>query len=413
MIKCCICGGAADHMTPRGSYCKCCKNNPKYVETECGLVTTNSEHHLVNGDERIFCQGCSCGALIQTSNNKMCPRDDVYEFREPHIPSAKIYNYEDRNKRMYVKNYQYIPDKWEKKRDPGRLFGFELEVQYRGYSREDIENAEMPPEHYMRKFGRLYNLFTRGNVIAKHDSSISGESGIPGFELVSAPMSSHRIESHYNVLGNITESLYNNGFRSSKLCGIHIHVTNDISKVRLLRIVKFFINNPDFILSFSGKNYHRMEEYSSIKFMAKNPARSVYNLYFGSRKTAINITRDTIEFRTFCSTVKPNLIIAFYQFVKSMMELSSHTITIDRLKEYAKNYPELKNRLSRIVIKDYYKKRSRDEEKISAETSSGYEDQSDATETNVNLSPGKRVLFYRSRFNSGISGTSKLYNIKK
>lgn len=356
-------------------HCTDCVFDPSYTRTECGRVVEKTENKIIEDREYVYCDGCMCSAQSQTSNGKIVPRGKVYELNEPHFRDVKLYNYEDRNRRLYVKNYQYIPDRWFGR--PGRLYGFELELQYRGFNGFDLV-TDLSPGEYMRRFGRMVVLASKGEIIAKHDSSISGNGGSPGFELVSAPLTDKKFEDHIPFMDRLISSLSDNGFRTSTMCGLHIHVTNDISKVRLLRIVNFFIQNPNLVLCLSGKDYRRMEEYSSIKEMARDPVKSVYNSGFYSRKTAINITDNTIEFRPFCSTLKPYLVLAFYQFVRSMMELSSHKITEEILREHAqKYYPELKNRLSRITIKKYYNEESEKDKNMRKSYAAGISPYSD------------------------------------
>jgi hypothetical protein len=142
--------------------------------------------------------------------------------------------------------------------------------------------------------------------IGKHDGSM-----MSGIEFVSNPMSIsawtynwRRIRKFFKVTSDLLSP--------SQTAGLHIHLAhNSLDGVpHIKRIIEFVYKNADFFIKMSGRtDQYRLNKYASFEMLSKIwlPEDTLIERVLRTRDEtykygAIRLTRNTLEFRFFCST---------------------------------------------------------------------------------------------------------------
>jgi hypothetical protein len=295
-------------------YCNNCVKKETFTCGDCDNHHSDdlSEYHIEDTDTTI-CSGC-----YENNGYFYCGDcDEYYSDRSANYTEDRTYCDScigDHIKNENIKDYNYNPldvlDFLGNPKDDLYL-GLELEV----YVTKDLSDT-----------ANTVSDLLDGYAILKEDSSIS----MPGFEIVTAPCSLaiHREK--------ITEFFCNNpdiDTDDDHNIGLHVHISRKpISQLSIGKML-VFINNPDNqdnIIELSGRNPSKWAKLSPKKITDVKKKQS-------SRYEAINLqNNDTIEFRTFTSTIDPKLILARLEFVhcltvwvkdQSMLELTWNNLT--------------------------------------------------------------------------------------
>lgn len=238
---------------------------------------------------------------------------------------------------MTIHDYSYKPKPvffCEKDEKTKLFFGIELETE-KGDS-SSLNNLE-------NKFFYL-----------KEDSSLNN-----GFELVTHPLSQawivknqHKIKIILDTLKNATAKSYN-----TSTCGMHVHVSkNAISLLQLVKIVKFFIEQKNFILKLSQRKAANLQRWASLDF--SNKFVKYVKEKNSSRYVAINLqNQNTIEFRIFRGTLKFESFMKNLEFLFSLLDFTREEgyiqITLDNYSKFlTKNKKDYKNLINFLTEKN-------------------------------------------------------------
>ena len=219
---------------------------------------------------------------------------------------------EEEDESGLIHDYPYKPD-WEPLGDNPPFQGVELETQLKNTSKLTLDNAA----------NRTLNILNQGYgfeefAFLKEDSSI--ESGSPHtgkgtFEIVTHPatLAVHR-EQWMPFFQNIPQGLISHDARA----GLHVHVGREGLSDLMVGKMLHFINNPnnkDFLVELARREVPRWAGFDpNVKAWDVNKSRRRY--------TALNVGKETIEFRLFRGTFKPESFFAALEFVDALVNLS-------------------------------------------------------------------------------------------
>lgn len=275
---------------------------------ECGNLFPGDFAHLFN--EEGYCQYCyhcrfsTCESCGETFN-----RDDLDS--NGYCETCQDSEDEDDTGVWEVHDYNFKPvPRFFGKSHTGLFFGLEWETQ--------------------RTRELLYRLEAMSEWYAKTDSSI-GEEGI---EFVSHPMSLQYIRENWDSLIMPIAKLANFGARSwnGGACGFHIHTSEGAwSHMQVFKVTRFFANHPRYVLKISGRaSLEALSRWAAIDYDNPNNGSSglAYKAMhkgtgelYGSRYLALNLNnKNTIEFRLFRGTLKPERIAACIEFVQALFD---------------------------------------------------------------------------------------------
>lgn len=267
-----------------------------YICPECVRYCDNCDramvYHYENSDfTGDSCSGCDtslCGRCMENhecNDNDNSDDDDAYGIHE----------------------YSYKPEAVFHGTDPDKLYlGLELEVDGDKYS-------------LMERF----NAYDKGLFYAKHDSSISG------VEFVTHPMS--REYAHNEFPYALLNSLSKAG-NATDDDGIHIHLSRDaFSSYHMWKFSTFHYANPAFIRAIAGRDSQQWAPLHSTN-TASGPSIDGEHLWRLSRNkrgsnarryAAINFcNKRTIELRYFSSTLNPDRLKAYFQWIDATYQFT-------------------------------------------------------------------------------------------
>jgi hypothetical protein len=204
--------------------------------------------------------------------------------------------------------------------------GFELECEPTEIEDWDDINTDETCEEVCAIMGR--------DVYCKYDGSL--ESGI---EIVSHPMTLEYLENTRFDFARMSDYLVEDGWRSHDApnCGLHFHVSRtalgdnpDAAEARIMYLFEKFWNK---IVKFSRRKdseLHWCDRNFGGARCTINECAYIANNQKGwghsSRYHAINVTNDdTIEFRIFKGTLKPNTYRASVEFCLRVVDYILHT----------------------------------------------------------------------------------------
>lgn len=289
---------------------------------------------MFNGQMRLL--GSSCG-LRKTKAGNVIPEHspdygcgaDGYSWTEcsarglriRELPSNFIhalYPYSTKAERIFG----FIPNKGRSTKEPARnkrYFGFEIELE-----------APTSSAISSRKIITDEAKFIEMGVIPSSDGSLSH-----GIEFKTAPMEAKKAE---ECLEKFYSHISDFGFINATTAGFHIHVSrSSLSELQIARILTFVYNraNSDLIVKVAGRESNRYAELTSSKGMmvTSKKAKLKKGTYIGSDKrvytendsryTAVNLTRNTIEFRLFACANTKEKALRYFEFVKALLEYTS------------------------------------------------------------------------------------------
>lgn len=303
--------------------CPDCLESATLICAHCGTRIWRDENA---GDSATpLCQHCydyhyqtcaRCGRIIR--------EEDACYIENGDDPLCHAcYSHSDHERAIH--DYYYKPSPIFYGSGP-RWFGVELEIDEAG---EDSDSAIKLLDTANKKEEHLY---------CKHDGSLDD-----GFELVTHPMTLayHLCEMPWADVLHKAASL---GYTShqARTCGLHVHVnrnafgdTEAAQDACIARILYFFEKHWEELLKFSRRSQRQLERWAArygYKEQPKDILEHAKKGGHGGRYTCVNLTNaDTIEFRMFRGTLKPNTLIATLQLVDRICDVAL-CLTDDELK---------------------------------------------------------------------------------
>lgn len=279
-------------------------------------------HVFENDDGDVFCGSCyaenyiscaGCDCEVHNDNSRYNEYDGC-GYCESCFPSSldeylNAYDYKPE-----YKYYRGINEFRNTIKNPHNLyFGIELEIEL---MENDISNViDGLPDF----------------VYAKEDNSLDD-----GFEIVSHPTTYQWLCENSRQWLNILD-IRMDGYRSynTTTCGMHIHLSkNYFGTLHLYKFLKFFYENPDFILMISQRDKCTFNRWASLKpikdYCQKNPESIYYKAKYKSgnyeRHCAINLqNKYTIEIRIFRGTLNPRSFWKNIEFLQALVEFTAKT----------------------------------------------------------------------------------------
>ena len=321
--------------TARGDMvCSNCLRRYYFACEDCMDIAPRGSR-VVTGSGRSICQACYesnyftcevCGEVLHMDyyhGDGVC--DGCHDNEPEDSPDTGDWKIED---------YGYKPrPRFYGSPKRGMWYGLELETEN---TRDLLCDLDTMPEWY-----------------AKHDGSLD-ESGV---EFVSHPMTLDYIRENWDRVMKPLCDLRSRGARSwnGGRCGFHIHVSESAwSHLQVVKLLKFFANNPAYILQVSGRSsMESLHRWASIE-IDRDPDNGVlYGLaykakhkgdcdkYGFNRYVAINLcNRRTIEFRLFRGSLIEDRIKACLEFVQALCDFtldSPITFTVADFQSFVRN----------------------------------------------------------------------------
>jgi len=333
--------------------CKNCRKNNYFVCSECGDVK-HKRFGRCGLKSEILCSICFSHKyfICHTCHN-------VFENSQQHF-NDEIDDHQCLkcfNGHLYEYNYSPPTVFYGK----GEFFmGFELEMENVSYENENVRKQ-------ITKYKKMTDF-----VYAKRDGSLNR-----GFEIVSHPFTWEWLKQNRSLINDLTSAKHN-GFRAydTDTCGMHVHLSkNTMSSVHLMKFLKFFFENPDFVAVVSQRKLKYLKRWASLEddpeqtiiYKAKTKNDALKYVAVSLRKT------ETVEIRIFRGTLNYGSIMKNLEFAHSIYEytkackVSEVSVKgyIKYLKEKSKQYPHINEFISkkwklykvnkRMEIADYLK----------------------------------------------------------
>jgi hypothetical protein len=219
--------------------------------------------------------------------------------------------------------------------DPTRnlYFGFELEIEN---IRRNIRNGEAADE-------------LPDWLYAKNDGSLKC-----GFEIVSCPMTWNCIKEHKEALEALCRKMTKCGFASydTETCGMHVHFSkNAVTSYHLYKLLKFFYDNPEFILRVSQRRSRSaLAQWASIEPDTDSIVYKAKTKRTRAKYLAVNLPNGpTVEIRIFRGSLNPKTVFKNLEFCHAAIMFSrangARAMTPEEFQEYVeahrKEYPNL------------------------------------------------------------------------
>lgn len=303
--------------------CPGCLEERTLICSHCGVRIWRDENAGDNATP--LCQHCydyhyqtcaRCGRIIR--------EEDACYIEDGDDPLCHAcYSHSDHERAIH--DYYYKPSPIFYGSGP-RWFGVELEIDEAG---EDSDSAIKLLDIANRKEEHLY---------CKHDGSLED-----GFELVTHPMT---LAYHLREMpwADVLHKAASLGYTShqARTCGLHVHVnrnafgdTEAAQEACIARILYFFEKHWEELLKFSRRSQRQLERWAArygYKEQPKDILEHAKKGGHGGRYTCVNLTNaETIEFRMFRGTLKPNTLIATLQLVDRICDVAL-CLTDDELK---------------------------------------------------------------------------------
>ena len=315
---CAHCGTAEGKLTEFNGrlYCPDCLDDLTLVCTDCGSRFLRTHNRSENDDfpicpecyDRDYTRCVRCGRIIDT-DHCWYPLDNDDPYCADccsTIENSPIHDY-------YFKPYPIFYGTGP------RFFGVELEIDGAG---EDNENALA-----------LLNIANQKHSLAycKHDGSLDD-----GFEIVTHPLSLE-YQLHEMPWDEVLHEAVSMGYLSHQAgtCGLHVHVSRkafgdsyDAQDSAIARVLFFVECHWRELLRFSRRTQRQMDQWAARYGYRDQPHEMLEHVKkgAGSRYTCVNLTNnDTIEFRMFRGTLKPNTLLATLQMVDHICDVALYS----------------------------------------------------------------------------------------
>lgn len=227
----------------------------------------------------------------------------------------------DNARHRVIKEYGYKPrPQFFRADDDGMTYGIELEVE-----RVD---SQVSPNDMAATIKHDHHYF-------KQDGSIND-----GFEIVSHPMSEKWINENKAIFSDYLSKLRTAGYRAyqTSTCGMHIHISKrEFTTWHLYRFMKFFYDNPAFILLISQRKEDNLNRWAAVRDRDKPLLRKMAQSKrtYIERYSAINLTSATAEVRIFRGTLCETSFFKNIEFITSLVAFTKDNSNIS-VKKYLK-----------------------------------------------------------------------------
>lgn len=318
-----------------GDICSYCWEGGEYCYCdECGLLFCNEDVHV--GESECICDRCfdRCGyATCANCGDLLGPEESYYDEREDDVFCYRCYMDRPQAEPTHIHNYTYSPTPhfWGAAWDSGLLFmGVELEI-------DGSENVTECSDA-LYEIGRDESLF-----YMKRDGSLDATgTSDNGIEIVTHPCT---FDFHMSEFpwAQITDIAREHGYRShdTNTCGLHVHISRealgDSDDSRDLTIAKMLLLMDTFwdkMVIFSRRDASKLQRWAckpNCEMTKDDTLDSAMDKYkkYASKKShydrykAINLCNyNTVEFRLFRGSLKPQTILAALQMVRNFVDFS-------------------------------------------------------------------------------------------
>lgn len=296
---------------------ECAKCHQRCITTHSHTVFTGFDLETFEyNNKQHICHGCFCNSdyICCTSCGVVCSLDLGHiddDGRQQCIAcyeNEKLihkYNYLPRFKKYKLPHEQDVPST--------TFIGIETEI-------EDIQRR---PNKYQTMTAKKITQ-DMPFIYCMHDGSISC-----GFEIATMPLSWNFIrqnEDKFLPLFNLTKE----GWRSfeTSTCGMHIHLSkNSFSSLGLFKFLKFFYDNPQFIILVSQRdNIHSLNRWANLRTRQRLIDKAKTKYQTESKYTAINLLHEnSVEVRVFRGTLNPRTFFKNIEFCKAVMDFTRNS----------------------------------------------------------------------------------------
>lgn len=301
--------------------CQCCNHVIRIRTNVWGnrnIFDTEDGHVCQDCYDNYYESCCECGGIHHRDDMEYDEEEDRYYC------SACARN----RKKKHIKQYGYKPspifktsahDKFYTSDDIRELvFGVELEVD-KGNDPEETA-------------GEL--LEASEDIYCKHDGSLNN-----GIEIVTHPCA---LSYHMNDLGwpTLCKIAISHGFLSNdaRTCGLHVHVgkkqlgsTVDEKNATIAKMILLVQRHWDALVKFTRRKESQLDRWAEkpdVDMRAYSEDGLIESALMErdrGRYLAVNLqNRETIEFRLFNGSLKPNTIFATLQFVSNLCLYAKH-----------------------------------------------------------------------------------------
>jgi hypothetical protein len=344
-------------------WCEVCVDRRAYWCDSCNEYNSLGTCYINDRGES-WCEGC-------TNNAYFCEECDTYTADGCDSCADNT----DENGNRIIHDYSYRPDAIFHSTDKNErlYFGIEIEVEDSRYLSESSAYA-----HRLEGMELAY---------LKHDGSLSC-----GYEIVTHPMSHDYYKNEASDLWDTLEHLrthYRVKSWDTTTCGLHIHVsrTGFEGGSHMHRFLNLIYSNPDLYQTLAGREQSRWATFDDIVseqvlrdehgnrmtneegFTLYTSKRSVTSKLIGNgngteRYSAVNTrNRETLEIRIFRGTVNSQTVKAHLDLAHASVEYTRRMTVkdiregaldvakfIDYITAHADLYPELHERVTRLVL---------------------------------------------------------------
>lgn len=329
--------------TADGIVCDDCRWS-EYVECcNCG-DTVHRDAVRYDGDGDAYCDECAsdysrcdrCGEFYHA--NRMHARHNGELYCEYCNNSPEGYNY------ARINSYHERPDELQflGGNTLGRYYGVELEIDEGGHA-----------EYCAEDMGEVLDQRAWFN----RDGSL----GDYGFEIITHPatINYHLQEFPWEDVCDIAKKY---GYRShdTDTCGLHVHVSRNgfgatycEAELTIAKVILLIDRLWDEFVVFSRRDFHKLEEWAKKPDCDMSPFDGEMDIIRKSKRVdrynAVNLNnRNTVEFRLFRGTLKPETIKATLQMLELLIGFCRRNsvkqmfdCTFKEVMEKSGSYPEL------------------------------------------------------------------------
>lgn len=291
--------------------------------TTCDMCNdgTLKDHTVYIGGYGDVCQSCredyftgcsACGDLEHNDHIRHSSEDDNYYCRPCYADTLRsrsaIAGYHSSNGCL-----RRHPSPWTMAHG-NRYFGVELEVESRNGDDEQAEAVALALQEWEEATRNTLTAepYSHGPLFRmEEDGSLSC-----GFEIITVPMG---LDDHRTFWPALLQRSHIRGLSShnSGSCGLHVHVSRaSLSNTQIARMV-CFVNEPNNKALIQAIARRYANGYN--KFKNKTLDTCLHD--DEDRYEAVNlVNRDTIEFRIFRGTLRPDAVVAAIEFTHAVVE---------------------------------------------------------------------------------------------
>lgn len=314
--------------------CKCSKCGRYEHKNKAGTwVKVNKYGHLEedpNGVELLtVCGECAAeygGATCSQCGKKIVCGMDRHDDIPDDICRKCCIQYKSVHHYKYKPPFDVFLAKNEAIKDKDTLL-FGVELEFENVARKSARSTASKA---------IRNTWRSGLVYCVHDGSLASKDA--GLEAVTMPFSLRHFTTNQNTWYTFFDVVKSTGFEGDgqPKAGCHIHISKEpFHTLHLYKFTRFIFNenNRDFINFISNRcdtmnNEYwsfKPERFGSEKRLAKDRKNLNANKLHTNRRTAVNLTDDTVELRIFQSTTDLSTLNSYIEFCVSLFNFTRDT----------------------------------------------------------------------------------------